>query len=128
MRLLLDRHALIWWLEDSPKLSQPARSAIEAETNDVHVSASTAWEIATKHRIGKLPSAAALARDMPAALRREGFRPLSVTVEHGQRAGMLPGPHRDPFDRVLVAQALVENLAPVSNEEAFDRFGVQRLW
>lgn len=79
-------------------------------------------------RIGKLPGAAAIAGDISRVILNEGFRPLSVTVEHGQRAGALPGPLRDPFDRMLIAQAMLENLHLVSIEHAFEAHGVLRLW
>ena len=109
-------------------MSRPARTALDRETADVLVSAATAWEIATKHRLGKLPSADAIAGDLSGTIRRNGFVELAVTVQHGERAGRLPGPHRDPFDRMLVAQAQAEDLAIVSNEALFDGFGVRRVW
>ena len=128
MRLLLDTHAFLWWLDGDPKLTRRATAAISAETTEVHVSAATAWEITTKARIGKLPGAAAIAADIPSVILTEGFEPLAVTVEHGQRAGGLPGPLQDPFDRMLIAQAMLENLHLVSIERAFDVYGVLRLW
>ena len=128
MRLLLDTYALIWWLQDNPRLGRAGYSAIEEGTNAVLVSAATAWEIATKHRLGRLSGVDALAADIQGAIRREGFEELAVTVRHGERAGRLPGPHRDPFDRMLIAQAQAEDLAIVSNEALFDRFGVRRVW
>ena len=128
MRLLLDTHALIWWLVGDPSLSLDAKTAVTDPDNGVFVSAASAWEIATKYRIGKLPNAAALASDIPSVLRRQGFIELPITVEHGQSAGRLPGPHRDPFDRMLIAQAMLADLMIVSNEAVFDRYGVRRLW
>lgn len=128
MQLLLDTHAFLWWLVGDRRLPAAMRSLVDAEGTETFISAASIWEIATKHRLGKLPGSAPIAADAMACILGAGFHPLSVTVEHGQRAGSLPGPHRDPFDRMLVAQALVENLALVSNEETFDRFGVQRLW
>jgi PIN domain nuclease of toxin-antitoxin system len=128
LRLLLDTHALIWWLAGDARLLTSVADAIDHCRPDVFVSAASAWEIATKVRIGKLPGAAAIAPDMLGAITGEGFQPLSVTVEHGQRAGGLPGPLRDPFDRMLTAQALQENLHLVSIERAFDAYGVLRLW
>ena len=128
MRLLLDTHALIWWLNDNARLGRAGYAAIEESANEVLVSAATAWEIATKHSLGKLPGVGALADDIPGAVRAEGFGELAVTVAHGVRAGRLPGPHRDPFDRMLIAQAQAEDLAIVSNEALFDRFGVRRVW
>ena len=92
------------------------------------MSAVSAWEIATKVRLGKLPGAAAIATGVAGVILKEGFQPLSLTIEHGQRAGGLPGPLRDPFDRMLIAQAMLENLHLVSIERAFDAYGVARLW
>lgn len=128
MRLLLDTHAFFWWLSGSKRLSLPARQAIGDEDNEVIVSAASAWEIATKHRIGKLPDAEALALDIPGAIAGQNFEELPITVEHAVRAGALPGPHRDPFDRMLIAQALSDNLVLVSIEPLFDSYGVRRLW
>ncbi|HEX8674442.1 MAG TPA: type II toxin-antitoxin system VapC family toxin [Longimicrobium sp.] len=128
MRLLLDTHALLWWLLGDSRLAPPARAAIADEESVVHVSAATAWEIATKTRIGKLPGAEALAQNLTEVVEANGFRSLPISLEHGQRAGSLPGPHKDPFDRMLVAQAQAENLVLVSNEEIFDQYGVERLW
>ncbi len=128
MRLLLDTHALIWWLVDHPALSPAARAAIAEPENAVFVSAASAWEIATKHRVGKLPFAGPLVGQLTAVLRREQFAALPVNLVHAELAGQMPGEHRDPFDRMLVAQALVEKLALVSNERLFDDFGVDRHW
>jgi PIN domain nuclease of toxin-antitoxin system len=128
LRLLLDTHALIWWLAGDARLSVRARDAIDQYRSLVFVSAASAWEIATKVRIGKLPGAAAIAPDIAGVISRESFQPLAVTVEHGQRAGTLPGPLQDPFDRMLIAQAVLDNLHLVSIERAFDPYGVMRLW
>jgi PIN domain nuclease of toxin-antitoxin system len=128
MRVLLDTHSLLWWLDGDPLLSSPARDVISDEAGIVFVSAASAWEIATKHRLGRLPQAADVARDVVKCLRDQGFEPLPVTVAHGQRAGSLPGLHRDPFDRMLIAQAILEDCVLVSNERLFDRYGVTRLW
>ncbi len=128
MRGLLDTHAFLWWLAGDRSLSDPARDLITDRASTIFVSAATAWEVATKHRLGKLPGAAAIAPDIEGAVRRQGFEPLSVTMRHGQRAGALPGHHRDPFDRMLIAQAILEDCALVSNDVLFDRYGVVRLW
>jgi PIN domain nuclease of toxin-antitoxin system len=126
MRLLLDTHALLWWLAGNEELPVDVRRAIDA--NASYVSAASAWEIATKARIGKLPNARLIAYDFAERVRREGFLELPITLSHGERAGSLPGPHKDPFDRMLIAQAQAENLVLVSNERAFDDYGIQRLW
>jgi PIN domain nuclease of toxin-antitoxin system len=128
VRLLLDTHAFLWWLAGDEGLSAAARAAIADESNEVLVSAATAWEIATKHRLGKLPGAAAIVADLHAAIDDQSFTALPISIRHGQVGGALPGPHRDPFDRMLIAQAMVENLMLVSNEQGFDAYGVGRLW
>ena len=128
MRLLLDTHALIWLIGGSSKLSAAARKAITDTAEQTFVSAATAWEVSTKHRLGKLADAAELAQDFERILDDEGLQHLSITVRHGHLAGNLRGVNKDPFDRMLIAQALLENLTLVSNETAFDRFGVSRLW
>ena len=101
---------------------------IEGDDNDVLISAASAWEIATKHRKGKLPVADPLVRDMTGAIAGQDFEELAVTVDDAARAGALPGPLRDPFDRMLIAQALSRDLVLISNESLFDRYGVRRLW
>ena len=128
MRLLLDTHALIWWLAGDVRLSPRARRAIEDESNEIFVSAASAWEVSTKHRLGKLPDAGPLAVDFAREVRAQGFVPLPISLEHGQVAGALAIDHRDPFDRMLVAQAREEKLALVSLEERFDELGVVRVW
>jgi PIN domain nuclease of toxin-antitoxin system len=128
VRLLLDTHAFIWWLAGNPSLSSTARSAIGDSGNDILVSAASAWEITTKHRIGRLPEAAALAVDVEAAVVGQGFAALPVTIRHAQLAGSLTGVHRDPFDRMLIAQATLESATLVSNEASFDAHDVNRLW
>jgi PIN domain nuclease of toxin-antitoxin system len=126
--LLLDTHAFLLWIARDQTLSQPARTAIGDETNTVFVSAASAWEVATKFRIGKLPGVAAVAGDLSAVLGAQGFIPLPATFAHGQAAGALPGPVKDPFDRMAIAQAMPDRLVLVSNEQGFDVYGVRRLW
>ena len=126
--MLLDTHAFIWWFSGSNRLSLTARQAIADDGNDVLVSAASAWEITTKHRLGKIPNAEALALDISGAIAAQSFQPLPITVDDAARAGALPGPHRDPFDRMLIAQALARDLLVVSNESRFDWYGVRRLW
>jgi PIN domain nuclease of toxin-antitoxin system len=129
VRLLLDTHAFLWWVFADPKLSRAARTAISDEAqNSVFVSAASAWEIATKYRIGKLAGARVVAEDVSGAIAAEGFNPLAVSVLHAERAGGLAGDHRDPFDRMLIAQAISDDLAFVSNERVFEAYGVKRLW
>jgi PIN domain nuclease of toxin-antitoxin system len=128
LSILLDTHALIWWLAGDMRLVARARDAIESERSQVFVSAASAWEIATKVRLGKLPGAAFIANDIGRFIADEGFRALAVSVEHGQRAGAMPGPIKDPFDRMLIAQAMLDGLHLVSIEHSFDAYGVPRLW
>jgi PIN domain nuclease of toxin-antitoxin system len=128
MRLLLDTHAFVWWAVDHPRLSPAARTALERLDSEVFVSAASAWELATKVRNGKWPDAADVAAEICQAIKDLGFRELAMTVEHGQRAGSLPGDHKDPFDRMLIAQAQAENLTLVSNERIFDDWHVPRIW
>lgn len=128
MRLLLDTHVLLWWLAGDRSLRPKARAAILETSNEVYVSAASAWEVSTKVRIGRLPGAEFLAAEFRDQLLQQGFLGLDITVEHGQRAGSLAGDHRDPFDRMLIAQAQAEDLVLISNEEVFDRYGVVRLW
>lgn len=128
VRALLDTHALLWWLDGDERLSVPARTVIADENNEIFVSAASAWEIATKARIGKLPGALDVAADIMDCLKKQGFTPLSISVSDGQRAGSLPGPHRDPFDRMLIAQALSLDIPLVTNETAFEQYGIRRLW
>jgi PIN domain nuclease of toxin-antitoxin system len=125
--VLLDTHALIWWFAGDDRFSAAAKRALD-ESSDTFVSAATAWEIVTKYRLGKLPSVAAIVGDIGAAVMGEGFVELPISLRHGQIAGSLPGPHRDPFDRMLIAQAMIENLVLVSNERPFDAYGVARVW
>ena len=128
MRLLLDTHAIVWWFSGNQRLPSKARQAIADSSNDTFVSAASAWEIATKYRLGKMPSVAALANDFRNRVAGDGFNELPITVQHALRAGALPGLYSDPFDRMLIAQALMDDLVLVSNETVFDRYGVHRMW
>jgi PIN domain nuclease of toxin-antitoxin system len=128
VRLLLDTHAFLWWLDGDPRLRAKTRRIIGDEENIVFVSAATAWEISTKARIGKLPGALEVAADIAGSIARQRFTALDITVLHAQRAGRLPGVHRDPFDRMLAAQAQAEDLPIVSNDSVFDDYNVSRIW
>lgn len=128
MKLLLDTHALIWWLAGDEALSRPAREAIADEDNPVAVSAASAMEVATKFRIGKLPGAALLARDFESLVAEQGFDELAISVHHARLAGEMNIAHKDPFDRLLIAQAQAEDMVLVSNKALFDDFAVKRLW
>lgn len=128
MRALLDTHTFLWWLNDDRRLSRTARDTIADEANPILVSAASAWEIATKVRKGKLPGAELLAADISRDIADQTFTELAVTVSHAQRAGALPGPLEDPFDRMLIAQAQEEDLVIVGVDRAFDHYRVTRLW
>jgi PIN domain nuclease of toxin-antitoxin system len=128
VRLLLDTHALLWWMSGDSALSAAAHAEILDTGNDKIVSAASAWEIAIKFKLGKLPGAAPLVSDFDGALATQGFTALPISTGHGIAAGALPLLHRDPFDRMLVAQALAEHLILISNEVIFDAYGVARCW
>ena len=128
MRSLIDTHAWLWWLAGNRRLSGAARGVIDDPDNSVLVSAASAWEITTKHRLGKLPGAVVVAGDVMAAVADHGFEPLAIEVAHAERAGRLPGSLRDPVDRMLIAQSLALDLPLLSNESLFDRYGVGRIW
>jgi PIN domain nuclease of toxin-antitoxin system len=128
MRILLDSHTFIWFLTGNLRCSARASEAIEATEATVYVSAASAWEIATKVRAGKWPEATEIANSLDKVLLERNFNALAVTVEHGTLAGFLPGDHRDPFDRMLAAQAIVEGVALVSADPAFRGFQVKLIW
>ena len=125
---LLDTHALIWWNTNDPKLGSAARSIIEDPDSTVFASAVNAFEITIKHRLGKLPMVETLLADYESVLAETGFAELPISTRHALRAGTLPFDHPDPFDRLLIAQALVEGLTLLSNEQRFDATGVPRVW
>jgi PIN domain nuclease of toxin-antitoxin system len=128
LRCLLDTHTLIWWMTIDPRLSKSARTLIEQESTISLVSAASAWEMATKVRLGRLPTAVDLVQDFVDDVERQRMEILAISAEHAIRAGLLPGPHKDPFDRMLIAQAQAENVPIVSNDRALDGYGVRRLW
>lgn len=128
MRVLLDTHALLWAAAYDELLSPRARHLLQPQRNEVYVSAASAWEIATKYRLGKLPLAQALVDDFVPVIRSAGYLPLPITLEHALRAGHLPAEHKDPFDRMIVAQSIHENMALISNDAQLDVFGVRREW
>jgi len=128
MNLLLDTHALIWWLAGDDALGAEARALIEDEAHQVFVSAASAMEISTKHRLGKLPEAGLLATSLSQFLSEQGFVEMPISIAHAVLAANLRITHKDPFDRLLIAQSLVENCPLVSNEILFDSFGVNRIW
>jgi PIN domain nuclease of toxin-antitoxin system len=124
---ILDTHALLWWFSDDPALGRPARKFISNTANAIVVSAASAWEIATKVRLGKLPSAADRASEFVAYVEREGLELLPISGDHAIRAGLLPGPRKDTFDRRLIAQAQADGMPMVSNDVVLDHYGLRRI-
>ena len=125
--MILDTHALIWWLRDDPRLSEPARASIR-DTGRALVSTASAWEIAKSQRVGKLAFRSWDPASLPELLETAGFEVLPVSLEHGLEAGRLAGPLADPFDRILIAQCRVERLPIVSRDPIFREFGVDVIW
>lgn len=128
MQLLLDTHTFIWWMTNDTALPASTRKMIGDEENSIYLSAATAWEMTIKYKIGKLPVMAGFNADVPSAIEEQGFIELPISIFHGQMAGALDGHHKDPFDRMLIAQALADDLTLVSNDMQFDAYGVTRLW
>ena len=125
---LLDTHTLLWWLDGDKQLSANSKKIIASEKNQIYVSAASAWEICIKVRIGKLPGAVDVSLYLPEILEQQSFLSLSISVQHARIAGLLPGQHRDPFDRILAAQASENKLTVISNDKLLDLFGINRSW
>jgi PIN domain nuclease of toxin-antitoxin system len=128
VRLLLDTHSFLWWVGAGRALSRRARSAIGSGRNECFVSIATAWEIAIKVSLGSLRVEGSLDRFLPDQIAANGFQPLPIDLRHAARVATLPFHHRDPFDRLLVAQALEEELAVVTADPVFAEYGVKRVW
>jgi PIN domain nuclease of toxin-antitoxin system len=128
VRYLLDTHALLWWWTDDPLLSAHARDLIADERHDIYVSAASAWEIATKHRLGKLPEAGEVMSRFNELALADGFRHLPVSYLHALRAGAYCQPHRDPFDRMLAAQSAIEALPLITCDDALASLGARVVW
>jgi PIN domain nuclease of toxin-antitoxin system len=128
VKVLLDTHAVLWWVLGNSRLSKSASEVLSQRNTTILVSAITGHEIATKHRLGKLPVPLQLAENLEGTIAANGFQSLALTMAHAQLAGRLQGAHRDPFDRMLAAQALIENVELVTNDPAFAAFGVRTLW
>ena len=128
MRFLLDTNALIWAWTEPERLTRAAQAAFRDEGNTLLVSPASAWEISTKVRIGKLPSALPLERDFVTLVADAGYLLVPISVEVALRAGRLPGAHRDPFDRIIAAHALAEDIPVISADTQLESFGVRRLW
>lgn len=128
MRVLSDTHALLWWLSDDANLSDIARQTIADPGNTVFVSAASPWEIATKFAKGKLPTAETIIPNLSQIVAEEGFLPLPITIDHMIRSAFLPGEHRDPFDRILAAQSLIDDLVLLSIDEKLPELGSRVVW
>ncbi|CAN7589572.1 type II toxin-antitoxin system VapC family toxin [Bosea sp. LjRoot237] len=128
MRLLLDTSTLLWFWLGGRTLSRSVMDAITDRNHQVYVSPISAMEIATKHRVGKLPGVENVLATFDEALQADGFQSLPLLNTHARLAGSIPGEHRDPFDRLLAAQAITEGLLLVSSDTAFDTLGARRLW
>jgi PIN domain nuclease of toxin-antitoxin system len=129
LKLLLDTHALLWWWLDDAQLSGRARREIQHADNEVWVSAASAWEVATKQRLGKLPGLPSdVCANWSGLLQADGFKALAINTAHALTAGQLATSHRDPFDRMLAAQALLEEATLVSRDPAFESLGCQLIW
>ena len=128
MKLLLDTHALLWWWMNDPRLSKKALNAIKNERNVVLISAASAWEIATKHRIGKLPGVEHAVTNFGELIAADGFTHLAITYQHAVTAGTFDAEHRDPFDRMLAAQAIIEGATLVTDDAAIKQFRAKTIW
>lgn len=127
-RYLLDSHVLLWWWFDPGRLSREVRLVLINPTSEVFVSAASIWELSLKHHQGKFPELAAVIDDLPGLLQADGFQPLAMSISHGLRAGGYSQPHRDPFDRMLAAQAELERLVLISADQQLATFPCQTLW
>lgn len=123
MKYLLDTHTLLWWLDNNPTLSSSAREVIVNPNNLIVVSAVSAWEISIKKAIGKLEAPS----DLQATIKRNRFEPLSISIQDGLEAGALPNYHKDPFDRMLIAQTLSNKLTIITRDEKFKQYNVSLL-
>jgi PIN domain nuclease of toxin-antitoxin system len=128
VNVLLDTNALIWASLSRNSLSRAAATAIADETNTIYVSAASAWEIATKVRIGKLAVAAALENRFVQAMEEAGYTLLAINTEDALRAARFPAAHRDPFDRIIAAQALALDIPVISKDPQLDQFNIRRIW
>lgn len=127
-RLLLDTHAALFWWAGSSKLSAEASEAIADAEATIFLSTASCWEIATKFRIGKLAFVGDPQVHVPRLVAEHGFEMLPISMDHGLQAGSLPSDHRDPFDRLIAAQALIEQLIVVSRDPEIAGFGCEVLW
>lgn len=128
MNILLDTHAFLWFVDDDPRLSQPAQALIEAEESQPFLSAASLWEIAIKISLGKLILKQPYDIFIPHQLALNGISILNITIEHAAAIAILPFHHRDPFDRLLAVQAKIEKMILVSADPIFDAYEIKRVW
>ena len=128
MRILVDTHAFFWWVVVDENLPRRVHRLLEDESNIVLLSSVVVWELATKSRIGKWPAGQTVADNIDGYVKSHGLHPLPITVAHAHRGGSMAGLHRDPFDRLLAAQAQIEQVPLVTADPAFREFGVDLIW
>ena len=128
MQFLLDTHAFLWWLIDDARLSKIARNSISNPENAIYVSSASAWEIATKFRLGKLPGVRAIVNDISGCVVSQGFKELVITIDDGQRAALLKTSLRDPFDRMLIAQSQIRGLVLISRDSQIHEHEINIIW
>jgi PIN domain nuclease of toxin-antitoxin system len=128
VRVLVDTHALLWWLADDKRLSRRARKTIADEETEVLVSAACVWEAAIKASLGKLGDPTRAVSRLPSIIPERGFAELQISAAHAVQAADLPRIHRDPFDRMLVAQSMIESAPVVTNDPDIRRYGVKTIW
>ena len=128
MRVLLDTHVLLWWVDDASSLSRRARTTISDPGNECLLSLASCWEMAIKLSLGKLRLSGAIERFIPEQLAANGFHQLAIDFRHVAKVATLPFHHRDPFDRLLAAQAIEERCAIVSADPVFRKYGITRIW
>ena len=128
MSFILDTHAFLWWITDDARLSPRARDLIRNADNDVFLSIASAWEIAIKTQLGRLHLPERADRFVPAQLTRNGFQPLPIQMSHALYVGQLPNIHRDPFDRLIIAQSVLEKMSIVTRDTNISKYNVKTIW
>ena len=128
MIFLLDTSTLLWWWSEPERLTRRSRNLITDPRNTVLVSAASAWEVSTKHRIGKYPSGGRVIVEWAERISQDRFQELAITSSHALRAGSLPGNHRDPFDRMIAAQGILEGLPVLTTDAAISELGAEQIW
>ncbi len=128
MKLLLDTHTLLWWWSQADRIAPRVRALLRDPANTIFVSAASAWEVATKYRIGKYPDGGRVIGEWGERMAPDGFIELPISARHALRAGSMPGEHRDPFDRMIAAQSLIEGVPVASSDRSLTDLGAERVW